>query len=410
MERGLEQEFIAVRAEFPMLKKSIQGHPFVYLDSAATAQKPQCVINAITKFYQDAYGTVHRAVYTTAAEASVAYQLTRKKVANFIGAASEDEVIFTRGTTSGINLVANSFGKACIQPGDEVLITEMEHHSNIVPWQMMAECRGARLVVVPFFDDGTLDMEAFERLLSEKTKIVACPHISNTLGTINPIQDIVRLAHKKGAKVLVDGAQSAPHMKVDVQQLGCDFFVFSGHKLVGPTGIGILYGKKELLDVMPPFEGGGDMIETVTFAKTTYNSLPLKFEAGTPMIAEVMGLGAAIDFIESIGFEKITRYEQALLEYLVPKMQAIPGITLLGTAKEKSSLVTFSVEGVHPLDIATFLDFRGIAIRSGHLCAQPVMQHFGIQAAARASIAFYNTREDLDRFIEALQSVITKLR
>ena len=406
---SLEQEFIKVRAEFPMLKKLIQGHPFVYLDSAATAQKPQCVIDAITRFYQDEYGTVHRAVYTTAASASEAYQLTRKKVAHFLQAASEDEIIFTRGTTSSINIVASSFGKAFIQAGDEILITEMEHHSNIVPWQMMAEERHAKLVVVPFFDTGELDMQAFERLLTHKTKIVACPHISNSLGTINPIQEIVHLAHKKGAKVLVDGAQSAPHLAIDVQKLDCDFFVFSGHKIVGPTGVGVLYGKKELLDAMPPFEGGGDMIETVTFAKTTYNVLPLKFEAGTPMIAEVIGLGAAIDFLQDIGFDKITQYEQELLEYLLPKMEAIPGITLLGRAKEKSSLVTFSVQGVHPLDIATFLDLRGIAIRSGHLCAQPVMQHYGITAAARASIAFYNTKEDLDIFIDTLRSTITKL-
>lgn len=407
---SLEHEFTAIRSQFPMLQRLINGHPFVYLDSAATAQKPFCVIDAITNFYKNEYGTVHRAVYTTAALAGETYQNTRKKIATFLNVESEDEIIFTRGTTSAINIVAHSFGQAFVKPGDEIIITEMEHHSNIVPWQIMAENRGAKLQVVPFSDKGELDMDVLKRLLSDRTKIVAVAHISNTLGTINPIQDIAKLAHQAGAKLFVDGAQSAPHMLIDVQKLDCDFFAFSGHKIVGPTGVGILYGKKELLEQMPPFEGGGDMIDTVTFAKTTYNVPPLKFEAGTPMIAEVIGLGAAIDFVSSIGMEKIQRWEHELLEYCLPKIKAIPGLKILGLAQEKASIITFAVEGVHPLDIATLLDLRGIAIRTGHLCAQPVMRHFGITAAARASFCFYNTKQDIDQFIDALSEVIAQLK
>ena len=408
-DKNLEFYFSKIRDEFPMLARKINGHDFVYLDSAATAQKPRIVIDTMHRFYAEEYGTVHRAVYTTAALASEAYQQVRKKIATFLNAKSEDEIIFTRGATTAINIIAAGFGRAFISKGDEILITEMEHHSNIVPWQMMAEDRGARLCVVPFLSNGELDMEAFRQMVTERTKIVAVAHISNTLGTLNPIQEITRLAHAVGAKVLVDGAQSAPHMKVDVQALDVDFFVCSGHKMIGPTAIGVLYGKKELLDQIPPFEGGGDMIETVTFLKTTYNTVPLKFEAGTPMIAEVIGLGAAVDFLMQIGMDRIWAWEHELLAVLLPRMAAIEGVRLLGTARERSGAVTFTVDGVHPLDIATLLDLRGIAVRTGHLCTQPVMRHYGITAATRASLAFYNNRKDVDRFIEALGEVIAQL-
>ena len=406
----LEKKFAKIRNDFPMLQKVVNDHPFVYLDSAATAQKPDCVIDSITNFYRDQYGTVHRAVYSTAAWASEAYQKVRERIAKFLNASIADEIIFTRGTTSAINLAVSSFGKAFIKKGDEVLITEMEHHSNIVPWQIMADALGAKLQVVPFLDNGELDMEAFKKLLSHKTKLVGVAHVSNALGTINPVKEIIKLAHAVGAKVLVDAAQSVPHMPVDVQDLDCDFLAFSGHKLVGPTGVGVLFGKLDLLNSIPPFEGGGDMIETVTFPKTTYNVPPLKFEAGTPMIAEVIALGAAIDYVSSIGLTDIFSWEHHLLSYLQPRMEEIQGLKVLGKAKNKSGIVTFSIDGIHPLDIATMLDLRGIAVRSGHLCAQPVMRHYGITASARASLGFYNNIQDLDRFLEALKQVVTILR
>lgn len=400
----------AVRLEFPMLGQVVHDHPLVYLDSAATSQKPQCVIDAISNFYQKSYGTVHRAVYSTAIAASEAYQASRKTVQQFLNAKSEDEIIFTRGTTDAINLVASSFGKAFIHEGDEILITEMEHHSNIVPWQMCAEERKARLVVVPFLDSGELDFDAFLQLLSDRTKIVAITHLSNVLGTINPIDAIISAARKVGAKVLVDGAQSAPHMPVDVQKLDADFFVFSGHKAVGPTGIGVLYGKHEVLNQMPPYQGGGDMIETVTFAKTTYNTLPLKFEAGTPMIAEVIGLGEALRFLMKLGMESIMLYEKKLLDVLWQELSAIEHVQILGNNPNRGSLITFAVDGVHPLDLATLLDLQGIAIRSGHMCAQPIMRHYGLTGASRASLAFYNTEQEIHQFATALKKVIGHLR
>ena len=406
----LTEKFAKVREHFPMLKKRINGHPFVYLDSAATAQKPQEVIDAIYNFYHDEYGTVHRAVYATATQANEAYQESRRKMQRFLHAANVEEIIFTRGTTESINLVAYSFCKAFVKKGDEIMITEMEHHSNIVPWQLVAEQFEAKLVVVPFLDNGELDMEAFQKMLSEKTKIVACAHISNTLGTINPIQEIIQKAHAFGAKVLIDGAQGAHHIPVDVVALDADFYVFSGHKAVGPTGIGVLYGKKELLEKMPPYQGGGDMIDTVTFAKTTYNTLPLKFEAGTPMIAEVIGLGAAIDFLMQVGMQKIQRWEHELLDFALPRILEIPGLNLLGLAKNRGAILTFSATGAHPLDIATLLDLQGIAVRSGHLCAQPVMRHYGITASCRASFAFYNTKEEISFFLDTLKKVLAQLR
>lgn len=391
-----------------MLKREVHGHPFCYLDSAATAQKPQSVIDAIQKFYAENYGTVHRAIYCTAQEASMSFAGVRRKLQKFFNASFEEEIIFTRGTTDAINLVAATFGKAFLAPGDEILISEMEHHSNIVPWQMIADARGAHLKVIPFFDTGELDLVAFKELLTDRTKIVAITHVSNVLGTINPIKEIVREAHAVGAKVLVDGAQSAPHLPVDVQELDCDFFVFSGHKMMGPTGIGCLYGKRTLLEQMPPYQGGGDMVDTVTFEKTTYNVLPFKFEAGTPSIAEVIGLGAAIDFLAEIGMERIQKWEEELLSELLDVMSDIPKVRLIGQAKQRGAIVTFTVEGVHPLDLATMLDLEGIAIRSGHLCAQPLLRHYNLSSAARVSLACYNTKEELHLFAHTLRKLLQK--
>lgn len=393
-----------------MLQKRVHNHPLIYLDSAATALKPHSVIEAITNFYTHHYGTVHRAVYETCVMAGEKYTNARLQAARFLNAKSEDEIIFTKGTTDGINLVAYSFGQAYIGEGDEILITEMEHHSNIVPWQLCAQAHGAVLKVVPFFDSGELDFEAFLSLLSERTKIVAVTHVSNTLGTINPIEMIVKAAHNVGAKVLVDGAQSAPHLPIDVQALDVDFYVFSGHKTFGPTGVGILYGKHELLQALPPYQGGGDMIESVTFEKTTYNVVPLKFEAGTPQIAEIIGLGAALEYLMGLGKEAVCAWETELLDYLWTKIQQIPRLRVLGTNKERGALVTFTVDGIHPLDIATLLDLQGIAIRTGHLCTQPIMRHFGVRGACRASLAFYNTKEEIDLFCIALSKVIEQLK
>ncbi len=403
-------DFDLVRDDFPMLKKSMHGKPLIYFDTAATAQKPKSVIDAITNFYTHDYGTVHRAVYELSVNATMQYQQVRQKIATLLNAEKVEEIIFTRGTTESINMVAYSFGKAFINPGDEILITEMEHHSNIVPWQILCEDRKAILKVAPMNDKGELIMEEFGKLLNKKTKLVAVSHVANSLGTINPIKEIVSMAHQVGAKVLVDGAQGAPHMVVDVQDLDADFYVFSGHKFYGPTGIGILYGKSSLLDLMPPYQGGGDMIEKVTFPKTTYNVLPMKFEAGTPMIAEVIGLGAAIDYAQSLGLQNIHDYEQGLLLHATEAISYIDGLRIIGTARDKAAIVSFYVDGVHPLDIGTMLDLRGVAIRTGNHCAQPVMQYFNIPSTARASFAFYNSKDEIDRFIEALKEVIRVLR
>lgn len=399
-----------LRNDFPMLKKSIHGHPLVYFDSAATAQKPQQVIDAITSFYRDHYGTVHRAIYELATYSTEAYSQAREKVRAFLNARKEEEVIFTRGTTESINMVAYSFGKAFIQPGDEILISAIEHHSNIVPWQIACEDRGAILKVIPVLDSGELDLEAYQTLLSGRTKLVAFNHVSNALGTVNPVKHMVQMAHAAGAKVLVDGAQAAPHTLVDVQDLGVDFYAFSGHKLFGPTGIGILYGREELLDAMPPYQGGGDMIDTVTFEKTTYNTLPLKFEAGTPMIAEVIGLGAAIDYLQAIGMSAIHDYEQELLHYATEKMLPISGLRIIGNAREKGAIISFVVDGVHPLDMGTLLDLKGICLRTGNHCAQPTMHRFNLPGTARASFAFYNTFSEIDYFVARLEEVIRQLK
>lgn len=403
-------DFTKLRSDFPMLKKTMHGKPLIYFDSAATAQKPQGVIDAIDDFYRDHYGTVHRAVYELSLHATREYQSVRQRIANYLNAAKPEEIIFTRGTTESINMVAYSFGKAFVRPGDEILITEMEHHSNIVPWQIMCEDRKAILKVAPMNDRGELVMEEFAKMLNPKTKLVAAAHVSNSLGTINPVKEIIALAHREGAKVLIDGAQSTPHMKVDVQDLNADFYVFSGHKIYGPTGIGILYGKESLLNAMPPYQGGGDMIDVVTFEKTTYNVLPMKFEAGTPMIAEVIGLGAAIDYITSIGIEKIQRWEQTLLEYATKELQKIDGLRIIGTAAQKGGIISFVVNGIHPLDIGTLLDVHGIAVRTGHHCAQPALRHFGLSGTTRASFGLYNNKQEIDGFVEALKSAVKVLR
>ncbi len=392
-----------------MLSQKMHERPLVYLDSAATAQKPACVINAVNDFYTTHYGTVHRAVYQLASYATESYQQVREKARAFIGARSANEVIFTRGTTESINMIAYSYGKAFIRPGDEILITEMEHHSNIVPWQIACEDRGASLKVVPVLDNGELDLAAFRSLLSEKTKLVAVTHVSNTLGTVNPIQAIVADAHEVGAHVLVDGAQAVPHSPVNVAELDCDFYAFSVHKAFGPTGIGVLYGKEDLLNQLPPYQGGGDMIDKVAFEKTTYQNAPLRFEAGTPMIAEVIGLGAAIDYLSQIGMENVQQWEHQLLVYAEEQLRDIDALKVIGQSKNKGAIISFLVEGVHHLDLGTFLDLQGVAVRTGHHCTQPLMKRFGTTGTTRASFALYNNREDVDRFVSALKTVIQKL-
>lgn len=394
------------RQDFPMLKQTMHGRPLVYLDSAATTLKPKSVIEAISQFYSDNYGTVHRAVYELAGQSTAQYNAVRSQVQKFLHAQSSDEIIFTKGTTEAINLVAFSFGEAFVQPGDEILISAMEHHSNIVPWQLMCERKKAHLKIIPLLPNGELDLEAYEKLLSPRTKLVSIVHISNVLGVINPIESIVTAAHKAGAKVFVDGAQSAPHLNIDVQALGCDFFAFSGHKIYGPTGIGILYGKKELLEQMPPYQGGGDMIRTVTFEKTAFQPPPLRFEAGTPMIAEVIGLGAALKYVESYGLKEIASYETVLVQHAFQQLNQIEKLHMLGSPLHRASLITFNIEGLHPLDAATLLDLKGIAVRSGNLCAQPLLDRFGCTTALRLSVAPYNTLEEIAYFCEALESVI----
>ena len=395
----------SIRGDFPILKQSVHGKPLVYLDNAATSQKPQVVIDATTHYYSTDNSNIHRGVHLLSERATQSYEEARVKVQLFINAAESKEIIFTRGTTEAINLVANSYGRANVQAGDEVLITAMEHHSNIVPWQILCDEKNARLRVAPINDDGELILEEFEKLLNEKTKLVSVVHISNALGTVNPIRAIAEIAHRQDVPVMVDGAQAAPHVKLDVQELDCDFYAFSGHKVYGPTGIGVLYGKAGILDAMPPFQGGGDMIASVTFEKTTYNTLPYKFEAGTPNIAGTIGLGAAIDYVNQIGIERIGRYEHELLEYGTEALSQIPGLLLIGTAKEKAGVLSFVLQGIHPHDVGTILDREGIAIRTGHHCAMPLMARFGIPATARASLAFYNTRDEIDTLVAGIHKV-----
>jgi cysteine desulfurase / selenocysteine lyase len=395
----------AVRHDFPILRERVHDKPLVYLDNAATTQKPQTVIDRLTTFYAHENANVHRGVHLLSERATDAYEDARRTVCRFLNAADPREVVFVRGTTEAINLVAQSYGRSQVGPGDEILITTMEHHSNIVPWQMLCEQTGARLRVVPITDAGELRLDAYEAALSERTKIVAVVHVSNALGTINPVAEIVRLAHGRGIPVLVDGAQAVAHMLVDVRRLDCDFYTFSGHKIFGPTGIGVLYAKAPLLEAMPPYQGGGDMISSVTFERTLYNVLPYKFEAGTPNIAGAIGLAAALDYVDAIGLDRINAYERELLAYGTDALSQIAGLRLTGTAADKAGILAFALEGVHPHDIGTILDRQGIAIRTGHHCCQPLMDRLGVPATARASLALYNTREEIDALAAALDTV-----
>ncbi|MEE9249479.1 MAG: cysteine desulfurase [Dehalococcoidia bacterium] len=395
-----------LREDFPILKQLVHGKPLVYLDNAATSQKPQQVIDAITGYYESYNSNVHRGLHALSEQATLAYEGARGIVRSFLNAEEIREIVFVKGTTEGINLVANSYGRAHLQQGDEIVISEMEHHSNIVPWQLLCEERGAVLRVVPFNDDGELLLDEYEKMLGPRTKLVSMTYISNALGTVNPVKSIIEIAHDRGVPVLIDGAQAVPHYPVDVQDLDCDFFVFSGHKVFGPTGIGILYGKAEMLDSMPPYQGGGDMIRSVTFEKTTYNDLPYKFEAGTPNVAGAIGLGSALEYVGRIGMDNIADYERSLLSYATEALSSLEGIRIIGTASQKAGVISFLLDQVHAHDVGTVLDTEGIAIRTGHHCAQPVMKHYGISATARASLAFYNTRADIDALVKGLDKVI----
>jgi cysteine desulfurase/selenocysteine lyase len=395
-----------VRRDFPVLHQKVNGKPLVYLDNAATTQKPLAVIEAIDHYYRHDNSNIHRGVHTLSERATAHYEKTRTAAQRFLNAADSKEIIFVRGTTEAINLVAQTYGRKHVGSGDEVLITGMEHHSNIVPWQMLCEEKGARLRVAPINDQGELRLDEFEKLLGSRTRIVAVAHLSNALGTINPVRQIVEMAHARNIPVLVDGAQAAARLPVDVQALGCDFYAISGHKLYAPTGIGVLYGKAELLEAMPPYQGGGDMIASVTFDKTIYNRLPYKFEAGTPNIADTIGLGAAIEYLERLGLDQVEQHEHELLAYATRQVAAIPGVRIVGTAKEKAGVLSFTMEGIHPHDIGTILDSEGIAVRTGHHCAQPVMQRFEIPATARASFGLYNTIAEVDALVAGLHKVV----
>ena len=394
-----------VREDFPILKVRVHGKPLVYLDNAATSQKPQVVIDTISRYYMAENSNIHRGIHFLSLQATRAYEDARDKVKHFLNASHTREILFVRGTTEGINLVAQSYGRTFIKEGDEIVISAMEHHSNIVPWQILCEQVGAKLRVIPINDDGELLIEEYEKLLNKRTKFVSVAHLSNALGTINPVKQIIEMAHRCGVPVLVDGAQAVPHLKVDVQDLDCDFYAFSAHKLFGPTGVGVLYGKANLLEAMPPYHGGGDMISSVTFEKTIYNVLPYKFEAGTPNIAGGVGLGAAIDYLNGIGLETVAAYEHELLSYATEAISRILGVRLIGTAKEKACVLSFVVDDIHAHDVGTILDEEGIAIRTGHHCAMPVMQRFGVPATARASLAFYNTREEIDALVAGILKV-----
>lgn len=404
-ERGMIFDVKRYRKDFPILAEKVYGKSLVYLDNAATTQKPRPVIEALERYYASENANIHRGIHYLSQRATDAYDDARLSVQRFLNASDSKEIIFVRGTTEGINLVAQSYGRTFLKTGDEILITGMEHHSNIVPWQILCQQIGAKLHVAPINDDGELLVDQFEKLLNEKTKFVSITYISNALGTINPVKRLIQAVHRFQIPVLIDGAQAAPHVAVDVQDLDCDFFVFSGHKIFGPTGIGILYGKAEFLERMPPYHGGGDMISSVTFEKTVYNKLPYKFEAGTPHIAGVIGLGAAIDYVSKIGLDQIFHYEYELLAYATEKLSEIPGLRIIGTAKDKASIVSFVLDQVHAHDIGTILDREGIAIRAGHHCAMPVMDRFGVPATARASFAFYNTKEEIDCLADAIRKV-----
>ena len=396
----------SIREDFPILKQRINDKPLVYLDNAATSQKPQAVIDALVNYYTCINSNVHRGVHTLSQRATDAYEESRSKVRQFINAADDKEIIFVRGTTEGINLVAQTYGRQNIGADDEIIISAMEHHSNIVPWQILCQEKGAHLKVVPINDEGELLLDEYEKLLSPRTKLVSIVHQSNALGTINPVEQIVDLAHRRGVPVLLDGAQSVAHVPIDVTRVGCDFYVFSGHKLYGPTGVGVLYGKAELLDAMPPYQGGGEMIRSVTFEKTLYNTIPNKFEAGTQNIAGSIGLGAAIDYVNNLGMENIAAYENELLAYGAERLADIGPVRLIGTARHKGSILSFVLGNVHPHDVGTILDAEGIAVRTGHHCAQPLMDRFGVPATVRASLAFYNTKEEIDTLVKGIDRVI----
>ncbi|HZL09964.1 MAG TPA: cysteine desulfurase [Prolixibacteraceae bacterium] len=395
-----------IREDFPILKQNIYNRPLIYFDNAATTQRPQQVIDALNRTYTEYYGNIHRGAHFLADKATEAYEETRKKISSLINAETQEQIIFTKGTTESINLAAFSFGEAFIQEGDEIIVSEMEHHSNIVPWQLMAERKGAKIIMLPIDDEGRLLIEQLDTLISERTKLITIAHVSNVLGTINPIKQIAKIAHSKGIRIFVDGAQAAAHLRIDVQDLDVDFYAFSAHKMYGPNGVGVLYGKKELLEQMPPYQGGGEMISEVRFSGTTFNELPYKFEAGTPNISGVIAFGAAIDYLENIGIENAALRETDLLNYATSGLKKIPGIRIYGMQPEKSGVISFNVAGVHFFDLGTMLDKFGIAVRTGHHCADPLMDHFNIQGTVRASFAFYNTREEIDVFIEALKKVI----
>ena len=398
-----------IREMFPILSRKLNDKTLVYLDNAATSQKPQVVIDALSNYYSHYNANIHRGIHTLAEEATAAYESTRVTVKSFINAAFPEEIIFTRGATEGINLVAYTWGRKNIRAGDEIIISGMEHHSNIVPWQILCEERKSILKIIPVTDSGELDMEAYKNLLSSKTKLVSVVHVSNSLGTINPVKEIIDAAHRVGAIVMIDGAQSTVHLDIDVQELNCDFFAFSGHKVYGPTGVGVLYGKKDLLQSMPPFMGGGEMIKEVTFEKTTYADLPYKYEAGTPNIADTVALKSALDFINETGKDAIRKHENDLLRYATSQLEALPGLTIIGTAEEKVSVVSFVIANIHPQDIGVLLDNQGIAVRTGHHCTQPLMVRFGIPGTVRASFAMYNTKEEIDRLVNGLQKAIKML-
>jgi cysteine desulfurase/selenocysteine lyase len=401
----LQDKVSDLRTDFPALGQNVHGKPLVYLDNAATTQKPNAVIDAVDGFYRLDCSNVHRGVHELSLRATKAYEDARLAVKRFINAKTEREIVFVRGTTEAINLVANAYGRSNLKAGDEVLISALEHHSNIVPWQLVCEQTGARLVVAPINDAGELILEEFERRLNSRTRMIAVAHVSNALGTVTPVRDIVRMARAYNAPVLLDGAQAVSHFSVDVRELGCDFYAFSGHKVFGPTGIGVLYGREELLDLMPPYQGGGDMIRSVTFEKTTYNDPPYKFEAGTPDVAGAIGLGAAVDYMSALGMDRIAAHDCELLAYGSQLLGSIPGLRLIGTAREKAGVLSFVLEGVHPHDAGTVLDRLGVAVRTGHHCAQPVMDRFGVPATTRASLAFYNTKSDLDALADGVRRV-----
>jgi cysteine desulfurase/selenocysteine lyase len=395
-----------IRQDFPILRKKVHNKNLVYLDNAATTQKPDYVIDKVNEYYTTMNSNIHRGVHALSQTATEAYEGARIKIKQFINALGKNQIIFTRGTTEAINLVASSYGKTNIKEGDEIIISHMEHHSNIVPWQLLCKEKNAKLRIIPINDDGELIFEEFEKLVNEKTKFISVVYVSNSLGTINPVKEIINYAHQSNIPVLIDAAQAVNHINVDVQELDCDFLAFSGHKIYGPTGIGVLYGKVELLDAMPPYQGGGDMISKVTFEETTYNELPHKFEAGTPDIAGAVGLGAAIEYVSKVGIENIKIHENSLLDYSAKQVSEIPGLKIIGTAKEKAAVLSFVLENIHPHDIGTFLDFEGVAIRTGHHCTQPLMQRFKIPATSRASFAMYNTKEEIDVLVNGLKKII----